>query len=464
MDLVIKWFSDNNLDKKPYQIDGIKWCLERETQGSIINEKCISGGLVADEMGLGKTITMLSMLVANPLQSTLIVLPKVLIPQWTVIIKKLFNIVPYIYHGQNITNITERKFNFIKSTNNIIITTYGMISLSNKENLLHNTSWNRIIYDEAHHLRNYKTKIFTGAHKLTFKSDIIWLVTGTPIQNKKSDFYSLCDIIGIPCEYYKKTENLPMLAKKFIIKRTKKDVGIAMPNLTTKVITVEWEYDDERQLAEEIHSKLGFSNVISKKTHFNVGTNSEFILPLLIKARQICISSNLIKDIRYIDDGECNITATSKIHSVVRAIISADKTNKKIVFCHYRGEIDELQKQLELHDLKVKIYDGRTKFKDRDSILTDSSDCDVLILQIQTGCEGLNLQDFNQVYFISPHWNPSIEKQAIARCHRIGQLKDVEVFRFIMASFDEEYETCNLEMHSKKIQEKKEEIASEICG
>ena len=214
----------------------------------------------------------------------------------------------------------------------------------------------------------------------------------------------------------------------------------------------------------QIEMAESISSAISKKTHFNVGTNSEFILPLLIKARQICISSNLIKDIRYIDDGECNITATSKIHSVVRAIISADKTNKKIVFCHYRGEIDELQKQLELHDLKVKIYDGRTKFKDRDSILTDSSDCDVLILQIQTGCEGLNLQDFNQVYFISPHWNPSIEKQAIARCHRIGQLKDVEVFRFIMASFDEEYETCNLEMHSKKIQEKKEEIASEICG
>ena len=59
-----------------------------------------------------------------------------------------------------------------------------------------------------------------------------------------------------------------MLAKKFIIKRTKKDVGIAMPNLTTKVITVEWENDDERQLAEEIHSKLGFSNVISKKNTF----------------------------------------------------------------------------------------------------------------------------------------------------------------------------------------------------
>ena len=60
---------------------------------------------------------------------------------------------------------------------------------------------------------------------------------------------------------------------------------------------------------------------------------------------------------------------------------------------------------------------------------------DVLILQIQTCCEGLNLQQFSEVYFVSPDWNPSIEDQAIARCHRFGQTEPVIVFRFTMASF-----------------------------
>jgi len=58
-------------------------------------------------------------------------------------------------------------------------------------------------------------------------------------------------------------------------------------------------------------------------------------------------------------------------------------------------------------------------------------------LQIQTGCEGLNLQaDYSEIYFVSPHWNPSVEDQAIARCHRIGQTKPVFVFRFVMDGFD----------------------------
>ena len=57
-------------------------------------------------------------------------------------------------------------------------------------------------------------------------------------------------------------------------------------------------------------------------------------------------------------------------------------------------------------------------------------------MQIQTGCEGLNLQEnYSEIYFVSPHWNPAIEDQAIARCHRIGQLKQVYVFRFKMEGF-----------------------------
>jgi SNF2 family DNA or RNA helicase len=56
----------------------------------------------------------------------------------------------------------------------------------------------------------------------------------------------------------------------------------------------------------------------------------------------------------------------------------------------------------------------------------------VLLLQIRTGCEGLNLQEYSDVYFVTPHWNPAVEEQAIGRCDRIGQTKRVRVFRFVM--------------------------------
>ena len=96
---------------------------------------------------------------------------------------------------------------------------------------------------------------------------------------------------------------------------------------------------------------------------------------------------------------------------------------------------------------------------------------EVLILQIQTGCEGLNLQEhYSEIYFVSPHWNPCVEDQAIARCHRIGQKKEVQVYRFNMDNFDEEEERndtsdikySNIESHVNKVQDEKRAIATSV--
>jgi hypothetical protein len=81
----------------------------------------------------------------------------------------------------------------------------------------------------------------------------------------------------------------------------------------------------------------------------------------------------------------------------------------------------------------VRYLDGRTNESERRVILAPDAAINVLILQIQTCCEGLNLQQFSEVYFVSPDWNPAVEDQAIARCHRFGQTEPVSVFRFVMA-------------------------------
>ena len=79
----------------------------------------------------------------------------------------------------------------------------------------------------------------------------------------------------------------------------------------------------------------------------------------------------------------------------------------------------------------------------------------MLILQIATGSEGLNLQHYTETYFVSAHWNPALEDQAVARCHRIGQLEDVEVFRFEMAPFGK---SCNIEQYCKTVQDDKRKL------
>ena len=129
---------------------------------------------------------------------------------------------------------------------------------------------------------------------------------------------------------------------------------------------------------------------------------------------------------------------SSKISKVVKTILSRkDNGKRKIVFCHFRGEIDYIQSRLTtaFPSLVVRYLDGRTKESERRQILAPDAAIDVLILQIQTCCEGLNLQQFSEVYFVSPDWNPSVEDQAIARCHRFGQTEPVVVFRFVMAPF-----------------------------
>ena len=96
----------------------------------------------------------------------------------------------------------------------------------------------------------------------------------------------------------------------------------------------------------------------------------------------------------------------------------------------------------------VVILDGRVSPKQRSLVLAAKND--VMIVQINTGCEGLNLQEhYSEVYFVSPHWNPSVEDQAVARCHRFGQLKCVNVHRFHMAQ-DESMDQYVTSLQGKK--------------
>ena len=144
-----------------------------------------------------------------------------------------------------------------------------------------------------------------------------------------------------------------------------------------------------------------------------------------------------------------------------------DNGNGKLVFCHFKEEMNELADRLRRGGLNVGILDGTITKNARQKLLNEKKD--VLILQIQTGCEGLNLQDnYSEVYFVSPHWNPYVEDQAIARCHRIGQKKPVFVWRFEMNNFDSsstssvEKKTKNLEEYVVDVQNGKRKIVNTL--
>jgi SNF2 family DNA or RNA helicase len=167
--------------------------------------------------------------------------------------------------------------------------------------------------------------------------------------------------------------------------------------------------------------------------------------------------------------------SSSKLDSVVDAILERkDNGNGKLVFCHFKAEMNEIASRLRANDsdsgggLNVGILDGSISKSARRKLLDENKD--VLIMQIQTGCEGLNLQDnYSEVYFVSPHWNPYVEDQAVARCHRIGQKKPVFVWRFEMNNFGANVledgnivNTKNLEEYVMDIQNGKRTLVSNM--
>ena len=423
-----------NLSPKAHQREAVEWCVKHETTKFPLLET--RGGIIADEMGLGKTVVMMGLIVTNFLKKTLIVLPVALIDQWRREIARTMNHDPLVFHGEQ---KRESGLNGLKNAP-IVLTTYGHIIPSAKSdiNILHEIEWDRIIFDEAHHLRNMNTQIHIGASSL--KSSLRWLITGTPIQNSRNDFYSLCAAMGMKSSYYSDEKQLKTIVKNFILKRTKKDVGIELPSLYDEKVVVPWESESEKQLAQDIHSRLSFSGVSpSQGDNFIAGLELN-VLQLLVKARQTCIYPKLLEKHvdKFMKDGVESQSKflkgtknSSKLNAVVNKIIERKTFGKKLIFCHYRGEIDTLSEMLIEKKFSVATFDGRTTSSRRDEILTGNND--ILILQIQTGCEGLNLQTYNEVYFVSPHWNPSIEDQAVARCHRIGQKQDVFVWRFVLS-------------------------------
>ena len=465
MERFAQYIEDAKLDLRTHQSQGVKWLLNNEINENFCDTEKVFGGFLADEMGLGKTIQMTGLIVANNMK-TLIVVPRSLLEQWRDFIRKTTDLSTLIVHGPK----REKNISII-SKFDVVITTYSLIIDNiSQNNPLHKINWGRIIFDEAHHLRNNKTKLFKGAKMLISK--IRWIVSGTPIQNSKNDFYSLCDQIGIPQKYYTNPNNLYNIVVKFILKRTKDEINLHLPQLNIEEIKVDWQTNEEKLLAQEIHSLLSFSNLnISEK---NLGGKFGLTtLPLLMRAKQCCVYPKLLQEkvveiIKHENNelDQDNIKDTllkgtqgrSKINALLNKIEERiDNNNNKIIFCNYKAEIDIIEKELKNRKIKVEKFDGRCTQSDREKILKDKN-IEVLILQIQTGCEGLNLQHFNEIYFVSPHWNPAIEDQAIARAHRIGQDKETYIFKFIMNGFDDKELSNCIEKHACNIQNEKREI------
>jgi len=385
---VQKELSKGGFSLYPHQKVGVKWLLK--------TEKTYNGGILADEMGLGKTIQIISMMIANPKPLNLIVCPASLVKQWETEINKF---APSI-------NIYSSTIDEIDNTRqNVFIISYNKL---NRESLIRWIKYDRLICDEAHYFRNKKSKTFKNLDQI--RSTVKWCITGTPIQNYKSDIITLF-------KFLRKDGEITDMISKYLIRRTVKELEFKLP---------------------DIHYSIKFIKSHNKKlTNMIENNESMFHLEKILRLKQASvIPSHTLNSIvkKYSQDHQIDLLYHKKLNTIIRDCLNAPK-NKTIIFSYFRSEIKYLYDGLSPH-LNVGTIDGSTNKKTKE-ILVNSVEHDILIIQINAGGTGLNLQQYNNVIFTAPQWNPTLEQQAIARVYRIGQMCDVNVKRYIIGKIDE---------------------------
>jgi len=410
----------------PYQREGVLWMLTMENQTS-----GPKGGFLCDEMGLGKTVQMVSTMLGNPKKRSLIIVPKSIITQWVNEIKKF---APHLSVGvfdgpkRSLADILEH---------DVVITPYSLLSTP-EDTPIPMYVWDRVILDEAHEIRNKSSKLFKSVCRL--KTDIRWIVTGTPVFNSMNDFVSLCAFLGIEKSLVQGMTN--KIKDIYILRRTKEDLAkintrLELPPCHFENVELDM-FPDERQLYEFVFKDAQDTIKDAFKHAISLNSKNMVILECLLRARQCMIWPQMYLDGIAKQNGtqpEEWVGRSNKMETLLR-MIKSHPDEKTLVFCQFRGEMDYIQQNMECPTFRI---DGSVPKDERDNQVNAFKQAPpgaVFVIQIKSGGQGLNLQEATRVYITGPSWNPATELQAVGRSHRTGQTKPVYVKKLIYKETD----------------------------
>ena len=438
----------------PYQREGVEWLLSRE-----LAEKGPKGGFLCDEMGLGKTIQLIATMIANARARTLIIVPKSIVNQWKEEIAKFApGLSVAVFDGPDRTKNYEDLLPF-----HVVVAPYTVIMNKGKKTeqgrtVLHQIQWSRVILDEAHEIRTLSSKRHKAA--ALFRSDIRWVVSGTPVYNSMKDFVSLCLFIGLTKTYVQaKTKEI---RETFVIRRTKEDVArfnrrLELPPCDFQNVEIDM-LPDEKHLYESVfqENKDRIRELVKVST--NIGMHQMDILECLLRIRQVMVHPQLYLNgiatkLGY--DPDIWDRGSQKIAKLVE-LVKEHPREKTLIFCQFIQEMDMIEDLL----VGTNIFriDGSVEKDARVQQINSFKRIEagaVFIIQIKAGGQGLNLQEATRVYITAPSWNPATELQAIARSHRTGQTAKVYVKKLV-CSGDEAYPSVeesimNLQGHKSVI-------------
>uniref|UniRef100_A0A452IFF5 Uncharacterized protein n=1 Tax=Gopherus agassizii TaxID=38772 RepID=A0A452IFF5_9SAUR len=448
------YIGGENLELRDYQLEGLNWLAHSWCKNNSV--------ILADEMGLGKTIQTISFLSYLFYQHQLygpflIVVPLSTLTSWQrefEIWAPEINVVVYI--GDMMSRNTIREYEWIHSQTkrlkfNALITTYEI--LLKDKTVLGSINWAFLGVDEAHRLKNDDSLLYKTL--IDFKSNHRLLITGTPLQNSLKELWSLLHFImpekfefweDFEDDHGKGRENgyqsLHKVLEPFLLRRVKKDVEKSLPAKVEQILRVEMSAP-QKQYYKWILTRN--YKALSKGTR---GSTSGF-LNIVMELKKCCNHCYLIKP----PEENERETGMEMLMSLIRSsgkLILLDKLltrlrergNRVLIFSQMVRMLDILAEYLAIKHYPFQRLDGSIKGEIRKQALdhfnAEGSEDFCFLLSTRAGGLGINLASADTVVIFDSDWNPQNDLQAQARAHRIGQKKQVNIYRLVTKGTVEE--------------------------
>ena len=423
---------------RPYQEQGLSWLKFIHDIGS--------GGVLADDMGLGKTLQTIALLLAVKQEEksvkALIVAPTSVVTNWVREIERFSpTLTVALWHGQQRKEQADEL-----ETADIIITSYAL--LRRDEEMLKELDLSYAILDEAQHIKNPMSATAAAAKRLRAKRRLA--LTGTPIENRLSEIWSIFDFVSpgllgplnkfeerftrpIADGDHKTAARLRATIHPFILRRTKQEVAKDLP----EKIEMDQFCDlagEQKNLYTQVVREVR-AQIMGDVERLGVSGAHIQILAGLTRLRQAACDPRLLGLPRPFSDED-----SGKLIALRELVEECEAGGHKVlVFSQFVSMLQLIKNALDKDGVNYEYLDGSTKDRaERVDRFQNDPGCTVFLISLKAGGTGLNLTAADTVIHFDPWWNPAVEDQATDRAHRIGQTKVVTAYRLVAAGTIEE--------------------------
>lgn len=426
---------------RDYQRHGVNWMMN-------LGQRML-GGILADDMGLGKTLQTLTMIRmlrsarSGPTSPTLVICPTSLVFNWEAEAAKFApDLTVLALHGPKRESLFPQIIH-----HDLVITSFALIQRDIDHYIDHD--FESVLVDEAQNIKNPKSRSAQAIRRLRSRNR--FALTGTPIENRILDLWSVMDFVmpgylgdmkdfqmryEAPIAKLKDAtvaERLRRRFKPFILRRLKCDVAKELPEKIDQLRLCEMSQDQAslyRSILNSSREKI--SNAV-KSSGF--ARNQFLILQTLTRLRQVCCDVRLLGA-----DDRLQKTLTAKFELFQEILEEAlDGGHKVLVFSQFTSMLALLEEWLKEKEVGYSLLQGSTRQRQKviDGFRHDDQK-KVFLISLKAGGTGLNLTEADVVIHYDPWWNPAIEDQATSRAHRIGQRSVVTSYKLITKGTIEE--------------------------